>query len=341
MTDNLNIDELLNGLIDGELSVREQTEVQRLIAHDEGVARRLRELQDCKVLVGSLPFVEAPAGMAEQIKASLGRSAPIVQPPVRIEQVGARHLLVRKVAAAAAMVGLVAVLAAVIYTIVAPESGTERPVAVKDWEHPVGELKTIKAKRRIAAVTEEPVLKSGLTEMEFAGRLELETKELAIVEASINRAIEDNWLLDKVSPKSEGNERVYTLNCSREALRLLLADLDNIWQRFDSATLAVETDRLGEQVVVEAVGTGQVIEIAKQDSLERRVDVARDFAVLNKMTELSAGKEMFAAIDGAQPDLTVIPKPVLTSSEKAIKERSSQPGGDQRVHLTIVLVGRQ
>lgn len=341
MTDNPNIDELLNGFIDGELSAREQTEVQRLIAHDEGAARRLRELQNCKVLVGSLPFAEAPAGMAEQIKASLGRSVPVLQPPLRIEHVGARHLLVRKVAAVAAMVGLAAVLAAVIYTIVAPESGTERPVALEGWEHPVGELKTIKPKHGIAAVVEKPILKPGLAEMEFAGRLELETRELAIVEASINRAIEDNGLLEKISPKSEGNKRVYAINCSREALRLLLADLDNIWKRFDSARLLVETDRVGEQVVVEAVASGQVIEIVKQDSVQACIDAARDFAVLNKMGELSPGKEMFAAIDDAQPDLMAIPKPVLTSSEKAIKERASQPEDDQRVHLTIVLVERQ
>lgn len=250
-------------------------------------------------------------------------------------------MLVRKVAAVAAMVGLVAVLAAVIYTIVAPESSTKRPVAVEDWDRPVGELKTIKPGPGLAAVTEKPILKSGLTEMEFAGRLELETRELAIVEASINRAIEDNGLLEKISPKSEGDKRVYAVNCSREALRLLLADLDNIWKRLDSATLLVETDRVGEQVVVETVATGQVIDIVQQDSLETRIDAARDFAVLNKMTELSPGKEMFAAIDDAQPDLIAIPKPVLTSSEKAMKERASQPEDDQRVHLTIVLVEHQ
>ncbi|UCF44108.1 MAG: hypothetical protein JSV99_04085, partial [Planctomycetota bacterium] len=273
MKENMDIDELLNGFIDGELSAREHTEAQRLIAHDAGVAQRLRELESCKILVSSLPCAEAPAGMVKQIKASLEKSTPIVQPPLRIEHVGARHLLVRKVAAVAAMVGLVAVLAAVIYTIVAPESSTKRPVAVEDWDRPVGELKTIKPGPGLAAVTEKPILKSGLTEMEFAGRLELETKELAIVEASINRAIEDNRLLEKIVPKSEGNKRVYALNCSREGLRLVLADLDNIWKRFDSATLLVETDRFGEQVVVEAVATEQVIEIVKQDSLETRIDV--------------------------------------------------------------------
>ena len=45
-----NMDELLNSFIDGELTPRQQTEVQRLIAHEEKVAQRLRQLQKCKML---------------------------------------------------------------------------------------------------------------------------------------------------------------------------------------------------------------------------------------------------------------------------------------------------
>lgn len=341
MKENMDIDELLSGFIDGELTEREHTEVQRLIAHDERVAQRLRKLQSCKILVSSLPCSEAPAGMVGQIKASLERSAPIVQPPVRIEAVGARHLFARKVAAAAAMIGLVAVLAGVIYTIVAPENGTERPVAVEGWEQPARKVEAVRPGPVIVAVTEKPIIRFSMAEMEFSGSLELKTRDLVTVEAAINRAIEDNQLLEKVIPERQRNKSVYALSCSREALGLLLADLDNIWKRFDSATLSVETDRLGEQIVVDAVAAEQVAEIVKQDSLEERIELARDFAVLNKMAELSPGREVFAAIDDTKADLIAIPKPVLTSSEKAIKERSRQPEDDQRVSLTIVVVERQ
>lgn len=339
MKENMDVDELLNGFIDGELTERQHTEVQRLITHDAGVAQRLRELERCKILVNSLPCAEAPAGMVGQIKASMERSAPILQPPVRIEEVGARHLFARKVVAAAAMIGLVAVLGGVIYTIVAPEKGAERPVAVEGWEQPLKKVKRVRPRPAMVAVTEKPVIRFSMAEAEFSGSLELKTRELVAVEAAINRAIEDNQLLGGVTPEERGNKMVYTLNCSREALDLLLADLGNIWGRFDSATLSVETDRLGEQIVVEAVAAEQVAEIVKKESLEERIELARDFAVLNKMAELSPGREVFAAIDDSQPDLIAIPKPVLTSSEKAIKERPSQPEDEKRVHLTIVVVG--
>ncbi len=91
-----NIDELLNSFIDGEFTHRQATEVQRLISHDTQIAQRLRELQKCKMLVGSLPFEKAPAEMAEQIKASLAGRIPPGQQPIHFDQRrGARHLLVR------------------------------------------------------------------------------------------------------------------------------------------------------------------------------------------------------------------------------------------------------
>ena len=47
MSKSQNIDELLNGFIDGELTARQQTEVQRLITHNPEVEQRLRQLQKC------------------------------------------------------------------------------------------------------------------------------------------------------------------------------------------------------------------------------------------------------------------------------------------------------
>jgi hypothetical protein len=217
MKENPNIDELLNSFIDGELTERHQTEVQRLISHDAQVALRLRELEKCKVLVSSLPSAEAPSRMVEQIKASLEEKTLVEQrQPVFDRREGARHLLARKVLAAAAMIGLVAVLTTVIYTIVTPESV---PLA-----------------------------------MGFRGRLELKTSNLVGVDAVINKAIEDNGIL-RLGGRDKG---VYALSCSREAMNLLLADLNGVWPSFDSATLFVETKTPGGQVIVENVSAEQI-----------------------------------------------------------------------------------
>ena len=48
MTEEMKIEELLNSYIDGELSVRERTEVKRMVSNDPKLAVRLRELRNAK-----------------------------------------------------------------------------------------------------------------------------------------------------------------------------------------------------------------------------------------------------------------------------------------------------
>jgi hypothetical protein len=224
--ENPNIEELLNSYIDGELTERENTEVQRLISHDAKAAQRLRELQTSKMLVSSLPRAEAPARILDGVKASLetealsGERAWSEEPT--FGRVGVRHLMFRKFLAAAAMVGLVAILGAVVYTIVVPESPVP-PVA-------------------------------------FDGRLELKTDTLRTVNAFIDRAIEEKGLSDSISVESKNGKRVYSLTCNREDLNLLLADLSNIWERCDSTTLFVDTKTQGERKF-DDVSTERIITI--------------------------------------------------------------------------------
>ena len=224
--ENPEIEELLNSYIDGELTERENTEVQRLISHDTQVAQCLRELQTSKMLVSSLPRAEAPARILDEVKASLetevlsGERAWNEEPSGG--RVGVRHLMVRKFLAAAAMVGLVAILGGVVYTIVAPET----PVPA----------------------------------VAFDGRLELKTDALSTVNAFINKAIEDNELSDSVSLKTRRGKSVYSITCGREDLNVLLADLTNIWEKCDSTTLFVDTKTQGERKF-DDVSTERIITI--------------------------------------------------------------------------------
>lgn len=324
MKENPNIDELLNSFIDGELTAGQQTEVQQLVAHNPQIAKRLRELQRCKMLVGSLPCDEAPAGLLNDVKASLARRTLLDQQSSVIdERAGTRHLLARKVLAAAAMIGLVAVLGVVIYTIVAPEPVPEVPIAIED-QQPLEIIEAVESRESLIAI-------------EFNGRLELKTSALIAVDAFVNRAIQDNGLSNSLSPVRRPDKSVYSINCSREELNLLLADLEYIWAELDSATLFVETDVFNRQVEVEAVSTKQIAEIVGQDSEQMCIKVAKDFAVLNSMTELLPGKEVLSAMRDGSRSLITIPRPVLTGSQKTIKKPSARSKDNQTVHLTIVV----
>ena len=235
---NRRIEELLNSFIDGELTEREANEVERLIADDARIAQRLRELQKSKMLVGSLPRSEAPAEMADEIKASLERMTLLGQQAERFdeprpfegldERAGARHLLARKVLAAAAMIGLVAILAAVVYTILAPVSGPSKSTA------------------------EVRVLAAGSHR-----RLELKISNVIAVNGFINKAIEDK-LLDCSSSTRRAGKTEYALSCNREDLNSLLTDLGSMWEE---TKLVVDTGQVGDEKIFDGVSAEQFAEI--------------------------------------------------------------------------------
>lgn len=325
MKENSNMDELLNSFIDGELPARQQTEVQRLIAHDEKIAQRLRQLQKCKILLSSLPVAEAPPQILENVKASLaGRTLLVEQPTAFDGHLGARHLLGRKLFAAAAMLGLVGILTAVIYTIVAP-TVPQGPVAVEPRDLPP----------KVEVVEPAPII---VVAAPFSGRLELKTNDLPAVVGVINRAIEENIPSDEwiASDQSDGREP-HALICSSESFNLLLAELGNIWDKLDSATLFVDTEVFGQRVVVDAVTAEQIAGIVNQDDSKRRIEVAKDFAVLNNIAEYLPGREILTAIDDTTVGLITPPKPVLTSNQKTIKKSATGAEADKNVRLTITV----
>jgi len=211
---NTNIDELLNSFIDGELDERKRIEVQRLISDDTQVAQRLRELQNTKMLVGSLPRAEAPAYVLPDIQASLEQSDEMAWSGDSTDgEVAVRKRMVRKVLAAAAMIGLIAILSGLVHTIMISEPDIRPP--------------------------DSPVA--------FEGRLELKTGALSTVNTFIEETIVDKGLSDSIKLTSQGNKRVYSITCNQEDLNSLLADLTNIWGSFDSKTLFVNTRTQGER----------------------------------------------------------------------------------------------
>ncbi len=306
MKEEMKIDELLNSFVDGQLTARQETEVQRLIDNDPQIAQQLRQLQKCRVLMSSLPIADAPAQILDNIKASLEVKAQHDMPElISQERTRTRNLLSQRVLAVAALIGLVVVLAAVLYTIAPPETAPKRPDAmvVKD----------------------------------FRGKLELKTSDFVAVDAFINRVIEDNGLSGSLTPTREPNRRIYTLNCSKQGLNLLLADLRSIWSKLDTATLFVDTEVFGERIIVEAVTTEQITEIISRHDSNKYIEIAKDFAVLNNIAEHLPGREIASAIEVSTDDLIAIPKPILTSKQPTIKEPALPSKDEKIIQLTIII----
>ena len=315
------LDELLSSFIDGELTADKQAEVEGLIAGDAKIAQRLRQLQTCQMLVASLPRAGAPARVLEGVRTSLAEKSTSDEWGTQ-----KRHPRVRRVLAAAAMIGLAAVLVAVVHTI-APPAPTEQPFAVEGG--------------RPSEATERPGGGFSVAAPHaFSGRLELKASDLVAVSASVNRAIEDINLSQAISPARRQDRRVYSLSCSREDLKSLLADLEHVWPELDSARLSVNTEVFGEQIVVDAVTTEQITQIVDQNDLGRCIEIAKDFAALNDMAALLPGRAIASAIEGQSKNLMHplrVPKPALAEREDPTGRSPSQPEDKETVHLTIVV----
>ena len=312
-----NIERLLNGYIDGELTVRRQTEVKRLLKNDPRIAERLRQLQKCKMLISSIPGAEAPPEMAEDVKARLARRSLLGEEAAALnERAGIRDLFLRKVFAAAAMIALVAIFGTVIYSIIAPPTIPHQP--------------PIAVPRRITKAVEAPATMLA----KFNGRLELTTPAFIEMDASINRAIAENGFVECISRERLGERTTYVLTCGRKGLSRLLGRLDKNWARLSSATLFVETRVFARPVAVDAVTTDQIIEITTQTTSQNALRVARDLALVNNVTEQIRNSALLTA--EKTPDLTPWPRPRLTMPLP--KEKIEQTAADKtKVELVIVL----
>jgi hypothetical protein len=310
-----NIERLLNGYIDGELTVRQKTEVKRLLANDSQVAARLRQLEKCRILISALPVAEAPSEMAEDIMARLARRSLLGEEPAVIdERAGTRDLFLRKFLTAAAMIALMAVLAIVVYTIVAPPPVPHGPSTADD--------------KRTTEVIQPPQTVLA----KFNGRLELKTAAFKEMDAFIDRAVAENGFVECTGIERLAERTTYVLTCGHSGLNRLLERLEKNWARLDSATLFVETDLFGRPVVVDAVTTDQIAEVTTQTTSQDTVRVAKDLALLNSLTEqLRAGAVLVPS--DTMPDLIRVERPVITGGRTIEKATVDQPN----VELAIVL----
>ena len=311
MKDNKKLDDLLNAYMDAQLDQRKQTEVKRLLQHDPQIAERLAELEKLCSLVAALPVTEAPNTIVEDVKAKLERRTLLGSDSKDFdEHEGAKHLLLMRAVSAAAIIALAVVLAGVVYTIVGPEPTGENYAVSENWikeEIPMPEsFKTVREK----VASQAPTLKP------FRGKLELKTAMFNGVDAFVKRSLVDSGIMLIELPVSETYKGFYNVRCSRTTLSLFVADLASIWDKFDSATLYVETPQPNADVVVENIAAYQVDDIIAERNFEKAVTIAKNIAALNAMTADLPGTAL--AMDITVESLP-IPKPVLTTGDNKPK----------------------
>lgn len=325
---NPKIEELLNSYIDDELPADERSQVERLIREDHTIAQRLRQLERCKAMVNSLPPAEPPAEVVAGIKQLLRNHSANTRKSRHIEhRRGARHLFVRQVMAASIIIGLVGILGAVVYRIVEPVETASPIAAVQPTVMPVETKKAVAVADNTADI--------GLYS------LQLQTADFAAVDAYVNKLLEESPWLRYEATKGQPGKSAYRILCSRGGLEAMMSDLATVWSKFDSTTLIVRTDNVGQYVIVASVKPEQIADIARQDTINGRVKLAKNFAVLNNVKRIMPDEKMLAAAERSMPELTTIPKPVLTSGDKKAATAPKGAWDQVQVDLNIIVAGRK
>ncbi|MHC4638267.1 MAG: anti-sigma factor family protein [Planctomycetota bacterium] len=315
MKDENNIKELLNAYLDGELSQRQQIEVRRMIDHDPAVAQQFNQFRKVKMLVTSLPRAEAPEGMVEDIKIALQRKQVVqTEPAARI--VGNRQLIFRKILSSAAMIALLAVLAVVIISILAPGPDTVTIPYVDNSAQP----------KPTANLTARTPATAG-----FYGTIEFKTADFAAVNSVINNTLKEKGLVKNLKV-TDVNQGIYEISCSQDEMKQLLSDLENIWQRSDATTLLVNTGDFAKNIVIKSATPGQVATIIEQDNYSDLNRTAHEFVLLNTINKSLPSKEILSTVHDKSSLL--IPKPVLTGGERTF-EKPATTDDDAKVTLVI------
>lgn len=303
MTEEMKIEELLNSYIDGELSVRQRTEVKRMIANDPNIAVRLRKLQKCKTLVNALPVAKAPSHIMENIKASLAqKNLNEEKAPVQISEY--REVKVRRrIFAAAAMFSLAALLVFVINMLMPSQIGNKE-----------GGIQTA-------------------SNFKISGKLELKSNDYKAVDSIISKAIDNSGMAKSATYEKDANRRVYTLSCSRESLDKFLTDLEGNWDQLSSAKLSLDTNNFGEHVTVASVTPSQISAIVNQNNTNQSIKVARDISVINNVNDILNERGISAPGNNANSGIFKIPQPTLVKNYKS----SQQDNGEKTIQLRIVI----
>jgi hypothetical protein len=340
MKDLEQIEELLNSYIDGELDERKINEVKRLIDNDKEIESLYDSLKRYKNLMQTVSQPPVPEGMCENITARLERHILLSDTDIYSHKAGKRHLMIRRLITAAAIIVLAAVLSAIIFDIFVPKSSRQRLItnATKKrttkqvlYERPFDETKQPQEDKQI--VPESTV------DAPLVAILTFETNRLIEVDWLVAKALTTTNLFNQTAAidRQPGSVR-YVLNCSKDSLVSLIQELSFIQPQCISTKMDIGTEQAGKYITINNISSQQMLEICKVESFGQRLRMAGDLAVINKVTSPAVIDRLYAAED-TDYDLLKPQKPVLTSVEK-IETVNQLSDNTKNATITIIVISK-
>ncbi len=340
MNENLKIDELLNAYVDGELSPRQETEVQRLLDHDEDIVRRLNEIKSVRHLVKNLPSENPPENILEDIKSKLERHTLLEErPQQKTEIIGKFSLFARKIVSYAAVLVMISGLVFVIYQIVSPDLSENTDIAAKNTdsveiakENVKPELNNLTYKPENPEIDNQEIpakLAQG-----FSGELSLYCKNTESLNSALKQIIKNHNLNASLRPDYENQKNIFSINLSYRKFNSLIEELSNHWKGISYSELKFSSEN--EDHLVGGVKPGQILEIAGMSDIQKQKKAARYFAKLNEMTSY---EERIPDRSPEEVNTSTVPKPILAggkSPERSVDSDRSET--EKEVEIKIIVM---
>jgi len=339
MKDHEQIDELLNSYLDDELDDRKINELKRLVDHDSAIREKLESLSKARTLLRSVPAEAAPEGMLENITHQLERQVLLDDTADYSYKAGKRHLLLRRIMTAAAVLVLISALSVIVFDIFVPKSSRDQIFAGLAKKEPKTEILYERPFADIQTVEYKKVTSQYSSRVPLAAKLVFDTSAPIEADTFVGKAIMNRQLFAYVSLIDRRAGSIsYVIDCDRPDLINLIQDMKFLWQSSKYVTLKVGTDNFGRYITLDNTTASQAVEIFAADNYSQRIRMAKDLAVINQLQPNNPLKS-YAKISDIDYNLLIPDKPVLTSPQGSGKSQAKSTLIDP-ANLTIVIVNK-
>jgi L-fucose mutarotase/ribose pyranase (RbsD/FucU family) len=337
MKDMEQMEEILNSYIDGELDERKSNEIKRLIDNDSQIHSLYDSMKRYKKLMDTVSQQPAPEGLCDNITSHLEREVLLADTDISSHKAGKRHLMIRRLMTAAAVIVLAAILSIVIFDIFVPKSSRQqllsnalRKKTIKQvmYEKPFAETKQEEDKK---------IVPEKIYDVSLVAILTLKTNNPIEVDWFVAKALTTTDLFSRTAAidRQPGSVR-YVINCDKESVASLMQELSFVWSQCTDAKMDIGTEQTGKYITVNNISAAQVVEICKAENFGQRLRMANDLAIINKITTPAIADRLYADAD-IDYDLLVTQKPALTSTEKT--KIAGQPSDNiKNATLTIIVI---
>ncbi|RKY14213.1 MAG: hypothetical protein DRP52_00650 [Planctomycetota bacterium] len=321
----IEIEELLNDLVDGRATDRQETEFKRLAKHNPAIVDQLAAMQRQKELLGALPIESAPASLAKEVSSALERKL-ILGDVAESERTlaGASHLVLCRILTTAAMLLLpLGLLSFVVIEILKPVSPGPAVYVSTD------EMLARQESDNLAALT--PVVD---TERPFDGILTFATNRQMAVSNYIEKRIFDQGL--NSFPNRTADVATYQITAPAEKIAILIGSLENVWPHCRDVSLRVIGSSGGDAIEIPQVQAKQIAVLAVEDNRQMLQHLADQYARTNENKKTLFAKEEAAELQDIGLDESPrLAMPILAGTDDAPSEEpvSTQPTIRLRIRI--------